>query len=223
VFFIFAAMKNLCLEHIVRKPTITGEGKAPLLLLLHGYGSDENDLFSFASELPVKYHIISVRAPMTMQPYGNAWYAISIDPTGIKVSDNEGARVSRDLIAQFIDEAVKAYDLDPFNVTLLGFSQGTILSYGVALTYPEKIKNVIGLSGYINEEIIDLKSNAAYAHLNIYNSHGTVDQVIPIDAARKTPAYLEKLGIVSSLSEFPVGHGVHPTNFYELKEWLEGK
>ncbi len=161
-------MKNLCLEHIVRKPTITVEGKAPLLLLLHGYGSDENDLFSFASELPGKYHIISVRAPMPMQPYGNAWYAISIDPTGIKVSDNEGARVSRDLIAQFIDEAVKAYDLDPFNVTLLGFSQGTILSYGVALTYPEKIKNVIGLSGYINEDIIYLKSNAAYAHLNIY-------------------------------------------------------
>lgn len=216
-------MKELCLEHIVRKPSIPTDGKAPLLLLLHGYGSDENDLFSFASELPKHYFIISARAPIPMQPQGNAWYAISIDPTGIKVSDNKGARVSRDIIAQFIGEAVTAYDLDPFNVTLLGFSQGTILSYGVALSYPEKVKNVIGLSGYINEEIIDLKSNAAYAHLNIYNSHGSVDQVIPVDAARQTPPYLEKLGIVSSLSEFPVGHGVHPTNFYEFKDWLEGK
>ena len=145
----------------------------------------------------------------------------SIDPSGVKTSDNKGARESRDKIAHFIDEAVTRYELDPYNVSLLGFSQGTILSYGVALSYPEKVKNIIGLSGYINEEIIDVQSNAAYAHLSIYNSHGTVDQVIPIDAARKTPTYLKNLGIESTLSEFPVGHGVHPTNFYELKEWLE--
>ncbi len=213
-------MKQLSLTHIIQKPTKKSNGKSPLLLLLHGYGSDENDLFSFAPELPGNYFIISARAPIPMQPYGNAWYAITIDHEGVKSSDNERGIVSRDLIAQFIDEAIIAYDLDPYNVTLLGFSQGTILSYSVALTYPEKVKNVIGLSGYINEAIINLKSNASYAHLNIYNSHGTVDQVIPIDAARKTPPYLKALGIESSLHEFPVGHGVHPTNFYEFKEWL---
>lgn len=213
-------MSTLSLEHIIQKPINTIDGKAPLLLLLHGYGSDENDLFSFASELPEHYFIISARAPIPMQPYGNAWYAISIDHDGVKTSDNEVAKESRDLIATFITEAIKEYDLDPFDVTLLGFSQGTILSYAVALSYPEKVKNVIGLSGYINEEIINLQSAASYAHLHIYNSHGTVDQVIPIDAARKTPGYLSKLGIESTLSEFPVGHGVHPTNFYEFKEWL---
>ncbi|EAQ40142.1 phospholipase/carboxylesterase [Dokdonia sp. MED134] len=212
---------TLSLEHIIQKPTITSSDKAPLLLLLHGYGSNEEDLFSFAEELPKNYFIISARAPIAMQPYGNAWYHISIDPDGVKSSDNDGARQSRDLIARFIDEAIETYDLDKHNVTLLGFSQGTILSYAVALTYPEKIKNVIGLSGYINEDIIELKSNPSYAHLNVYNSHGTVDQVIPIDAARKTPPYLEKVGINSTLSEFPVGHGVHPTNFYEFKKWLE--
>lgn len=212
---------TLSLEHIIQKPTITSSDKAPLLLLLHGYGSNEEDLFSFAEELPKNYFIISARAPIAMQPYGNAWYHISIDPDGVKSSDNDGARQSRDLIARFIDEAIETYDLDKHNVTLLGFSQGTILSYAVALTYPEKIKNVIGLSGYINEDIIELKSNPSYAHLNVYNSHGTVDQVIPIDAARKTPPYLEKVGINSTLIEFPVGHGVHPTNFYEFKKWLK--
>lgn len=208
------------LEHIIQEPTKLNEGKTPLLLLLHGYGSNEEDLFSFAPELPESFFIISAKAPIEMQPYGNAWYHISIYPDGVKSSDNEGAKVARDMIATFIDEAVKEYDLDPYNVTLLGFSQGTILSYAVALTYPEKVKNVIGLSGYINEDIIDLKSNPSYTHLNIYNSHGTVDQVIPLEAAQKTPGYLEKLGISSSLSTFPVGHGVHPTNFYEFKEWL---
>lgn len=213
-------MISLSLEHIVREPATKKAEKASLILLLHGYGSDENDLFSFAEELPEYYCIISVRAPIPMQPYGNAWYAITIDESGVKSSDNEGARRSRDRIATFIDEAVQAYDLDPYQVTLLGFSQGTILSYAVALTYPEKVKNVIGLSGYINDQIIELQTPAAYAHLNIYNSHGTMDQVIPIEAARKTPGYLKAMGIESELSEFPVGHGVHPTNFYEFKEWL---
>lgn len=214
---------SFTLEHITQKPSIPSKGKAPLLLLLHGYGSNEEDLFSFAPELPGAYFIISAKAPIAMQPYGNAWYHIAIDAQGVKSSDNEGAKKARDLIAQFIDEVVKEYDLDPYNVTLLGFSQGTILSYAVALTYPEKIKNVIGLSGYINEDIIELKSNASYAHLNIYNSHGSVDQVIPIEAARKTPLFLRNLGIESTLSEFPVGHGVHPTNFYEFKQWLKHK
>ena len=213
----------MLLEYITRKPSQPSTGKSPLIILLHGYGSNEEDLFSFAEEIPDEYFIVSAKAPIAMQPYGNAWYHITIDGDGVKSSDNEGARESRDIIAQFIDEIVAEYDVDKHNVTLLGFSQGTILSYAVALTYPEKVKNVIGLSGYINEEIIDLKSNPSYAHLNIYNSHGTVDQVIPIDAARKTPGYLKNLGIESTLSEFPVGHGVHPTNFYEFKEWLQSK
>lgn len=212
---------TLSLQHITQKPKKTIIGKSPLLLLLHGYGSNEEDLFSFASELPSQYFIISAKAPIAMQPYGNAWYHISIDPSGVKSSDNEGAIKARDLIAQFIEEAVSAYNLDPEDVTLLGFSQGTILSYAVALTYPEKVKNIIGLSGYINEEITDLKDNAAYDHLNFYNSHGTLDQVIPIEAARKTPIYLKNIGITSSLNEFPVGHGVHPTNFYEFNTWLQ--
>ncbi|WP_035336868.1 alpha/beta fold hydrolase [Dokdonia sp. PRO95] len=213
----------MLLEYITRKPSQPSTGKAPLIILLHGYGSNEEDLFSFAEEIPEEYFIVSAKAPIAMQPYGNAWYHITIDGDGVKTSDNEGARKSRDIIAKFIDEIVAEYDVDKHNVTLLGFSQGTILSYAVALTYPEKVKNVIGLSGYINEEIIDLKSNPSYAHLNIYNSHGTVDQVIPIDAARKTPGYLKNIGIESTLSEFPVGHGVHPTNFYEFKEWLQSR
>ncbi|AWH75261.1 phospholipase [Dokdonia sp. Dokd-P16] len=213
----------MLLEYITRKPSKSSKGKAPLIILLHGYGSNEEDLFSFAEEIPDEYFIVSAKAPIAMQPYGNAWYHITIDGDGVKSSDNDGARESRDIIAKFIDELIAEYDVDKHNITLLGFSQGTILSYAVALTYPEKVKNVIGLSGYINEEIIDLKSNPSYAHLNIYNSHGTVDQVIPIDAARKTPGYLKNIGIESTLSEFPVGHGVHPTNFYEFKEWLQSK
>ncbi|MEH6406043.1 MAG: alpha/beta fold hydrolase [Leeuwenhoekiella sp.] len=215
-------MSNLPLEHIIRKPTVKTEGKPPLLLLLHGYGSNEDDLFSFAPELPGEYFIISVRAPKPMVPSGNAWYTIHWDATDGKWSDDEEAIEARDLIAHFIDEAIVKYDLDDKNITLVGFSQGTILSYAVALTYPEKIKNVLALSGYINQEIIRLKPDKiAYNKLNIFASHGSVDQVIPVAAARLAPPFLENLGITTQLKEYPAGHGVLPQNFYDAKNWLE--
>ena len=191
--------------------------------MFHGYGSDENDLFSFASELPEELLIISVRAPYAIQPYGNAWYAINFEADKGKWSDNEQAIKSRDLIVKFIDEALQTYPINSENVTLLGFSQGTILSYAVALTYPEKIKNVIALSGYINPDILEIDSNKDYTKLNFYCSHGSVDQVIPVQWARQVEPFLIKHHIKHVYSEFPVGHGVAPQNFYDLKEWLISK
>ncbi|WP_178988854.1 alpha/beta hydrolase [Winogradskyella schleiferi] len=207
--------------HYIKRPSSLKEN-APLLIMCHGYGSDENDLFSFASELPEELMVISLRAPYTMQPYGNAWYAINFDADKGKWSDNEQAKQSVKLIADFIDYACGTYAVDPNNVTLLGFSQGTILSYAVALTYPEKVKNVIALSGYINEDILPEKIEPSdVAHLNFFCSHGSVDQVIPVGWAKKTPAFLEGLNINHVYKEYPVGHGVAPQNFYDLKTWLD--
>lgn len=212
--------QNLSLYHLTRPPK-NNINKAPLLIMLHGYGSDENDLFSFASELPDELFIISVRAPYKMQPYGNAWYAIHWDTTSGKFSDTEQAKESVKLVSKFIDEALESYDVDAENVTLLGFSQGTILSYAVALKYPEKVKNIIALSGYINEELLpeNLKEEK-YSHLDFYCSHGSSDQVLPVEWARKTKPFLDTLNIKNTYSEFPVGHGVAPQNFFELKTWL---
>lgn len=209
---------SLSLHHLIRKPKQETD-KAPLAILLHGYGSNEEDLFSFASELPDNLFIISVRAPYDLQPFGHAWYAINFTADNEKFSDNNQAKQSRDLIANFIDEACKNYPVDADNVTLIGFSQGTILSYAVALTYPEKVKNIVALSGYINEEIISPTNN--YDHLDIYISHGTVDQVIPVSWANKAPNYLDALNIKNCYKEFPVGHGVSPQNFFDFKKWLE--
>lgn len=211
---------SLSLHHIVRESSL--KENAPLLIMMHGYGSDENDLFSFASELPEELFIISVRAPYPMQPYGNAWYAINFDAEKGKWNDKEQAEESRDLIAKFIDEAITNYPVNKNNVNLLGFSQGSILSYAVALNYPEKIKNIIALSGYVYHDILpeDI-SNKDYSTLDFYCSHGSVDQVIPIDWARQTPTFLKSLNIEHKYSEFPVGHGVAPQNFYEFKEWLK--
>ena len=209
---------SLSLVHLIKKPESL-DSNTPVAFLLHGYGSNEEDLFSFASELPEEMCIISVRAPYDLQPYGHAWYAINFTADNEKFSDTNQAIESRDLIANFIDEACAYYSLNKNKVTLIGFSQGTILSYAVALTYPEKVKNIVALSGYINEDIV--KVTGGYEHLDIYISHGTVDQVIPVSWANKAPDYLKKLHIKHCYKEFPVGHGVSPQNFYDFKSWLE--
>ena len=212
------------LYHLVRKPKIEIE-KAPLLIMLHGYGSNEEDLFSFAEELPDELFIISVRAPYPLPPYGNAWYAIHWQgSTDGKFSDDNQAVISREKIVQFLDEVKENYPVDPDNVSLVGFSQGCILSFAVALSYPEKIRNVIGLSGYINKNIIrEGIQKRDFSNLSVYSSHGSADQVIPVEWARMTKPFLDSLKIGNTFSEFPVGHGVAPQNFQELKKWLEDR
>ena len=213
----------LSLEHLIRSSSIK-EGKPPVLFMFHGYGSNEEDLFSFAPELQHELCIISVRAPYPMEPFGNAWYAINFDAQQGKWSDDDQAISSREKIVTFMNEACKTYGLDDTRITLLGFSQGTILSYAVALSYPEKIKNVIALSGYINEGIlINGYANKDFTSLKVYASHGQVDQVIPPEWAQRAPAFLNKLGVENVYEEFPVGHGVSPQNFIAFKKWLQEK
>ena len=209
------------LYYLVQEPKIKHE-KNPLLLLLHGYGSNEEDLFSFASELPQDHYVISVRAPYDLQPYGHAWYAIHFDADENKFSDNIQAKQSVELIAGFIEEIVKQYPIDAKNVTLIGFSQGAILSYATALTYPEKVAKVVALSGYFNKEIMpEVIDTKAISHLKFFVSHGSVDQVIPVEWARKAKPALENLGLEVEYHEYPVGHGVAPQNFFDFKNWLQ--
>ena len=209
------------LYYLIQEPKIKHD-KNPLLLLLHGYGSNEEDLFSFASELPNDSYVISVRAPYDLQPYGHAWYAIHFDADENKFSDNVQAKQSVEIIASFIDEIVKQYPIDTENVTLIGFSQGAILSYATALTYPKKISKVVALSGYFNQEILpEVIDTKAISHLKFFVSHGSVDQVIPVDWARKAKPALENLGLEVEYQEYPIGHGVSPKNFFDFKNWLQ--
>ena len=209
------------LHYLVQEPK-TIKDQNPLLILLHGYGSNEEDLFSFAPELPDDSYVISVRAPYDLQPYGHAWYAIHFDADENKFSDNVQAKQSVEIIASFIDEIVKQYPIDAKNVTLIGFSQGAILSYATALTYPEKISKVVALSGYFNQEILpEIIDTKAISHLKFFVSHGSVDQVIPVDWARKAKPALENLGLEVEYQEYPIGHGVSPKNFYDFKNWLQ--
>lgn len=214
---------ELSLEFQVREPKKVVD-KNPLLLLLHGYGSNEADLFSFASELPDEYYVISARAPYDLQYGSYAWYAINFDADQNKFSDHDQAILSRDLVVKFIEELKSNFPIDSADITLIGFSQGSILSYSIALSYPNTVQRVGALSGYLNLDItVDNYQNNDFSGLKIFSSHGTVDQVIPVDWARKTDPILKNLGINSNYKEYPIGHGVSPKNFFDLKDWLQEK
>jgi len=214
---------NLSLKYQIREPK-TKLDKNPLLLLLHGYGSNDADLFSFATELPDEYFVIAARAPYDLQYGSYAWYAINFDADENKFSDVEQAKNSRDLIVQFIDELIQNFPIDSNNVSLVGFSQGSILSYAAALSYPQKIQRVVAMSGYVNADMaVDNYAENDFSALTIFASHGTVDQVIPIDWARKIKPFLDNLKIENVYKEYPVGHGVAPQNFFDFRSWLENK
>lgn len=208
----------MSLHYIVREPKQV-ISNPPLLILLHGYGSNEQDLFSFAEELPDNILIISVQAPYNMGLDAYAWYAINFDATNGKFSDLVQAKESVEKIALFIDEIKEKYNTNPDKTFLLGFSQGAILSYALSFNYPNKVQHVIALSGYINEELLPKKMENI--NTDYYISHGTVDQVLPIDWAKKAPVFLDTNNLKNEYSEYPVGHGVAPQNFYSFKSWIE--
>ena len=213
-------METGIFNYLIQQPKEIQE-KNPLIILIHGYGSNEEDLFSFAPELPENAFIVSVQAPYQVPPYGFAWYAISFDANMNKFSDDTQAVKSRDLLVQFIDELCTKYPIDQKDVNLIGFSQGAILSYALAVTYPEKVNKVVALSGYFNADIMQPKADlTVYDHLKIFGSHGTVDQVIPVEWARKSADLLKPYAISFQYKEYPVGHGVAPQNFYDLKAFL---
>ena len=217
-------MKQLSLEYLVRAPKINIENP-PLLIMLHGYGSNEKDLFSFADELPDELLIISVQAPLSLGFGSYAWYTIHFDSSDAsKFSDIPEAKKALSKIAQFIDEVLLAYKVDANNIFLFGFSQGTILSTAFALNHPDKVQHVIALSGYVNEELLEDNFTANdLSKLDFFVSHGSSDQVIPVTWARKTPAFLNALKVPHTYQEYPVGHGVAPQNFYDLLHWIKAR
>ena len=211
-------MKNLSLDYLVREPKQIKD-KNPLILLLHGYGSNKEDLFSFASELPEDFWVISAQAPIDLPFGGHAWYSINFDENENKFSDPVEGKSSVQKINIFLNEVLEELSIDEDKIFMLGFSQGAILSYAYSMTFPNKAKYVLALSGYYNPDF--LINPAESNDTEYFISHGSVDQVIPVEWGKKAPVILDSLGIENSYQEYPVGHGVHPNNFWDLKAWIE--
>jgi phospholipase/carboxylesterase len=207
------------LHYLVRAPKVKTD-KTPIIILLHGIGSNEQDLFSLADQLPDKFLVISARAPNEIGANRYAWYHadFSKDPPVVNKDEEEK---SRGLIIRFIAQLKEHYHFDDKQVFLVGFSQGAIMSYSVGLTRPDVVKGIAIMSGRIPEEVRPLVAPGdKLKHLNVFISHGTNDKVLKISNARDAKSYLEKLGIHPAYKEYAAVHEINRDMLGDLVGWL---
>ena len=210
------------LHYLIREPKIKS-AKPPVIIMMHGYGSNEADLFSLAQYLPDKFLVVSARGPQTLGAESYAWYQadFSKDPPLI---NKEQADSSRKAILDFIDDLQKVHPFDETQIYLVGFSQGAIMAYSLGLTEPHKFKGIAAMSGRILNEMKPIVAPQEKLNgLNIFITHGTIDPVINIKNARESKAFLNTLNIQPIYKEYPEGYTISQQMLEDLVAWLNGK
>ena len=212
---------KLSLTHLVRAPRQASKTSLPpLLLLLHGIGSNEEDLFSLTPYLDQRFLIASARAPVVMGPGSYGWFNIEFTPQGM-AADIDQAKRSLQQLTGFIDELVETYQVDPRYVYLMGFSQGAMMSLAIALTYPKKIAGAVIMSGRFPSQVLEDRLNLkALKGKSFLVTHGIYDPVLPIDEGRAIRKNLEALPVELTYLEYPMGHEVSIESLREVSSWL---
>lgn len=211
--------KHLSLVHLVREAQ-GEESTPPLLLLLHGVGSNEEDLFDLASFLDERFLIISVRAPHSQTRGRYAWFEVTFTPQGPAINPTQ-AEASRAALIAFINEATAAYGADPGRVYLMGFSQGAIMSASVALTRPDLVAGAVLMSGRILPEVRPQIAPAEQLKgLPFLVIHGTADTVLPLNHARATQSLLSTLPVELTYREYRMGHEITKESMGDASTWL---
>jgi phospholipase/carboxylesterase len=212
--------RQLSLTHLVREPLDGGKSPPPLLLLLHGIGSNEEDLFALAPYLDGKFLVVSARAPVVLGYGGYGWFNIEFTPGGM-VADVEQANRSLRMLPGFIDELVETYRADAARVYLAGFSQGAMMGLALTLTRPGKVAGVVAMSGRLPRQVLELEPDReALAGKPILVTHGLYDPVLPVENGRAARDYLGALPVELTYREYPMGHEVSMESLRDVTAWL---
>ncbi len=209
--------------HFARRlPADAGAG-TPVLLLLHGRGSDERDLLSLAPHLPPRFALVAARAPFAAAPWGYgpgwAWYRF----TGGRAPEPESFLSSLDALGELIGGLPQALGFAPGELVLGGFSQGGTTAVGYALSAREAaarppVARVAVLSGFLPE------SPAVHLHaaagLPVFWGHGWHDGSIPFAWGEEGRAALRAAGARVTARDYPMGHGISPAELRDLATWL---
>lgn len=210
------------LHHLARYPE-PAQDLPPLLILFHGVGSNEYDLFSMAQYLDPRFLLLSARAPYPLGSGSHAWYAVDVVAGGFKI-DEQQAEASRVRILEFIPEVVEAYGADPQRVYMMGFSQGAILSMSVMLSQPEIIAGVVAMSGRIPPHVEEAPiAPERLENFPILQIHGTQDEVISVADGRAARDLLSSLPLDHTYQEFDMGHTVSNQSLGVVGEWLKNQ
>jgi len=208
------------LYYVFKEPKIKS-ASPPVIILMHGVGSNEKDLFSFANQLPDSFLVVSLRAPITLSKDSYAWYHLTTD-NGKRIGNPIEAEASRLMIIQFINTLKSKHAYNDKRVYLCGFSQGAIMAYSIGLTVPEKIKGIAVMSGKLLEEVKpQIVSKDKLKNLNVFISHGINDGVIPLTDARNANSFLKTLGIQATYKEYSEAHTISNAMFNDMLLWIK--
>jgi len=209
---------DAALKHIVSYPPTKSE-KYPTIVALHGRGADANDLLPLAESIGRNDMLmIAPRAPLPFNlGIGFAWYNMGQDWT----PDPETFSTSLNLLKTFLTQVKAGYPVDPAKLILLGFSQGTVMTYASGLSEPSSVRGIAALSGYIpTRSGLPLKLDRLHG-LPIFISHGTYDDLIPVRFGREASQLLGKAGADVSFHEYLMGHEVNGETIMDLARWFK--
>lgn len=194
----------------------------PLVIFLHGFGSNEEDLFGIKDALPSTWTYLSARAPMPVDPQGYRWFTKTPDD-GDYNGETADLQRSAALIEDFVGKATAKYHTHSDRVFLVGFSQGAIMSYEVGLRKPALVRGIAALSGSVLPVLkAELKPSESLGKLAIFIGHGTLDQALPYTSATQANEVLVGLGLTPEFHGYPgMPHTVSDTEVQDLKAWLE--
>ena len=212
--------KAFIFHHEKKFPKVSSE-KSPVLILLHGLGSNEKDLFSFAEHLDKRLMVIAPRAPITLAENKYSWYALertSID--SFRYDSANLKEVSKQLVL-FIDQVIATYPVDADRIYIGGFSQGAILTLGTALSAQDKVAGVLCLSGELYPEFAE-HTPAKGQELKLFISHGRQDPVLKYDRMELAAADLKRKGFDVNFHSYNSSHTISQENFRDLRAWISG-
>ena len=193
----------------------------PLVIFLHGYGSNEQDLFGIKDDLPAQYTYLSVRAPMVMEEGSYQWFRKKGE--GAYNGETDDLKTSAQLLLDFVAQAAKKYHTEPDKVVLVGFSQGAIMSYEVALRHPEAVGGIAALSGRILPVLkSELQPDEKRQSLAIFIGHGTADKRLPFSDATDADSLLKSVSLEPEFHAYEgVGHNISADEEQDLSAWLQ--
>jgi phospholipase/carboxylesterase len=213
----------LQLAHTIYEPN--GDGPFPTILTLHGRGANAFDLLGLAPHIcGGKFLLICpqgpLETPIAPDTMGYAWYPMSLGGP----PDVAAILSSRQKLEDFLDECLRRYPIDAKKLVVLGFSQGGVMAYSLALTNPERFAALVVLSSWLPRELeAQLSINESVQSLPTLVQHGTQDHMIEIVRARDSVERLRELRLPLTYREYEMGHEIRPRSLADLSTWLEEK
>lgn len=153
------------------------------VIVLHGIGSDENSLIPFIQQLNIPGNYYFIQGPFTYGPMGHAFFEVSFTAQG-PLHNKEQVKVSLQLLNEWIMGQQAAGVLSKTRqLCFMGFSQGAIMSYAMAMAYPDSVDKVIGLNGRVLKEIVAQRPANSEKRIKIFAFYGLYDDIQPMHFA----------------------------------------